>query len=100
MGNKEPNVKLDVHNVLIPYCFIVFGRTFEMPLTCVFGYTGDLKTNHALEIISLAGADADGLEYDMLYLVEDEGSLLTRHVISCILNNHANWSDGDVAKWW
>ena len=101
MGNKEPTIQLDTHSMLIPYGFAVFGKMFEMPLECVFGYSGDLKTNHALEIRSLTGKDGDGLLFDMMYLVEDEGNLLTKHIISCILNNSAAW-DAVIrgGKWW
>jgi len=101
MGHKEPDIKLETHNMGIPYGFILFGKTFEMPLECIFGYSGDMKTNHVLEIISLTGTDSDGLVYDMMYLVEDDESLLTKHIISCVLNNSAVWDkEMEVGFWW
>jgi hypothetical protein len=101
MGNKEPDIKLETHNLTIPYGFVLFGKMFEMPLECVFGYSGDLKSNHVLEIKSLSGTDDDGLLYDMLYLVEDEEDFLTRHIISSILNNYSVWDvETEVGSWW
>jgi hypothetical protein len=98
---KEPELKLETHCMSIPYGFTVFGRMFELPLECVFGYSGDLKTSHVLELTSLTGTDADGLTWDMMYLVEDSESILTKHIIACILNNSSNW-DVEPAKgvWW
>lgn len=94
-------MQLEPHRIIIPYAYSVFGKTFEMPLECVFGYSGDLKTNHVLEIKSLTGKDDDGLLFDMMYLVEDEGNLLTRHIISCILNNHSIWDiEMETGEWW
>lgn len=98
MENKEPKLELETFELTIPYCSVIFGKVFEMPLECVFGYSGDFKTNHAIEIMSLTGKDSDELTYDLSYLVEDEESLLARHIISAILNNHKNWGSGSL--WW
>lgn len=101
MGNREPAMQLEPHRITIPHGYTVFGKMFEMPLECLFGYSGDLKTNHALEIKSLTGKDTDGLTFDMMYLVEDEGSELTKHIISCILNNYSIWdTDTETGEWW
>lgn len=104
MGHKEPALELDTHTLLIPYGFTLFGKMYEMPLMCLFGYSGDLKTNHALEIKSLTGFDPEGLECDMMYLVEDEESVLTRLIIASILNNYSNWDkvyeEGSEDVWW
>lgn len=99
MVNKEPEIKLETHSLTIPYGFSVFGKMFEMPLECVFGYSGDLKTKHVLEILSLTGSDAEGLTYDMMYLVEDDDNLLTRHIITGILHNNTSWNS-EVEEWW
>jgi len=99
MANKEPELALETHELVIPYCSVVCGRVFEMPLECVFGYSGDLTLNHVIEIVSLTGKDSEGLTYDMSYLVEDDESPLARHIIAVILNNHKNWNSEDET-WW
>lgn len=98
MGSEAGKLTLDTFSLAIPYAFLVFGKTFEMPLECVFGYSGDLKTNHTLELKSLTGTGSDDLAYDMMYLVEDDESDLTRFIISCILNNNSNWNG--ESTWW
>ncbi len=68
-----------------------------MPLECVFNYSGNLKDINNIEVLSLAGTGADGMDYDMMYLMESDDDL-TQFIITSILHNHSNW--GDEAKWW
>jgi len=98
MGKPTPNYDLEPHTIRMPYSSLVFGRNFEIPLECVFGYSGDLKSTHAIEIKSITSKGDNGLNYDMMYLVEEDEGELTKHIITCILNNHKNWDTGE--DWW
>ena len=98
MSEKEPVAILKTHTLRIPYSFIVFGKTFEMPLECVFGYSGDLVNNHNVEILSLTSKNEEGLMFDMSYLIEDEEDALTTHIISCIVSNSSHWNHD--TSWW
>lgn len=101
MGDKEPTIQLETHTIKIPHAQSIFGKMFEMPLECVFGYSGDLKNNHAIQVQSLTGVDSDGILFDMMYLVEDEGNSLTKHLIMGILNNHSAWDiETEAGEWW
>ncbi len=97
---KAPEVKYTTHTFRFPYAHVIFGRTFEMPCSVVFEYADIEDGNFRIKISSLTGT-ADGTEYDLLYLTEDDESLYASFILACIVGNKQYWNyDNETQDWW
>lgn len=98
---KQPELKYETHTFRFPYATVIFGKVFQMPCAVLFEYAETEEGEMRLKVKSMTGMSDDGLEYDLIYLTDDEDSLYSEFIVACILENKQHWDfTGDTKEWW
>lgn len=97
---KQPEVKYETYSFRFPFAHVIFGKVFQMPCEVLFEYSENDKGEMRLEVKSLTGRSESGVEYDMLYLTDDDDSEYAEFIVACITQNKHYWNHSGEEEWW
>lgn len=97
---KQPEIKFNTHSLRFPYAHVIFGKVFEMPCDVLFEYS-ESEGQYRIKVTSLVGTADDGTVFDLKYLTDDDDSMYSEFIVSCILGNKSRWDfDSGEKEWW
>ena len=97
---KQPEIKYEVHTLRFPFAYVIFGKVFQMPCEVLFEFSENEDGEMRLVVKSLTGKSEDGTDYDLIYLTDDDDSLYSTFIVTCIVNNKQYWNYSGEQEWW